>query len=131
MQRRLGWRWFAWICTIVTALNLAAVFLFVPETRFKRLGTASLVNRQAVDRNTSDHEKDAPVHLETADHAGDMIAPREDRQPWFEALGIWLGSDSDEAFLKLLLRPLLLVAYPAVLCGILSCEPQISELAIS
>jgi hypothetical protein len=121
-----GWRWFAWLCAIISGLNFLAIFLFVHETRFNRM-----VDQSGAVREVSDSEKDLPQTIEQKQSPS--VSTSEvvgGKKTFLENLNLWSGT-SNESYFSHFLRPFLLVAYPAVVWGIIACKSSPSQLVFT
>ncbi|KAI0526126.1 major facilitator superfamily transporter [Xylaria bambusicola] len=112
----IKWWWTFNLVSIFCAACLVAVFLFCPETAYRRdasLNTDIGGSAASEDRSTNDEEKRAVgqqgVQVTTTPQ------PARPKKTFAERLALFDGRKTDENFLKLLFRPLPLFAQPAFL----------------
>ena len=137
----LGWQWTFYLIAIFSAVLLPFVFLFVPETAYRR--AAYLNTDMTGDEDTNrrpyretGHELSAetsPVHVHSPNgslekHAGDIESRQLTQSPqgpvpqkisFAKSLLPFNGRKTDENFFKLLLRPIPLFLHPAIIWGCL------------
>ena len=137
----LGWQWTFYLIAIFSAVLLPFVFLFVPETAYRR--AAYLNTDMTGDEDTNrrpyretGHELSAetsPVHVHSPNgslekHAGDIESRKLTQSPqgpvpqkisFAKSLLPFNGRKTDENFFKLLLRPIPLFLHPAIIWGCL------------
>jgi hypothetical protein len=102
----LGWRWHKWIAFIITFVNFLAVLFFVPETRYERkqwAGSPTASNVALEKTATSQTEQVETIPKKT----------------YLQELSLWSGTPSGENLPKMFVRPLPMIAYPAVLFAFL------------
>ncbi|KAK0267211.1 hypothetical protein LTR35_016486 [Friedmanniomyces endolithicus] len=129
----LDWRWHKWIAFIFTAINFVVVLLFCPETRYDRSYIEGVAARnRSVESNlaspVSDEEAGNGVPVEkvvssTAEAKVDYSAFRGEQLPkktWAQDLSLWSGVPKNTNLLELFIRPLPLIAYPAVVFAFIS-----------
>ena len=125
------WRWHKWIAFVLTFFNWLAVLLFCPETRYFR----SKLNNVSADLTTGPadlsraHSDDMAPTEETKEAAttkfkqvADSLPSRQDQIPkktWLQEKSLWSGTPKDTNLLKLFVRPLPLIVYPAVILSFL------------
>jgi len=112
-----GWRWFCWFCAIISGLNFLAIFIFVHETRFNRMPS----NSASVRESGSSDKGFISEHVEKADSSSSSAELSGTKKTFLQNLSLWSGT-SKESYLSHFLRPFLLIVYPAVVWGILSCK---------
>jgi len=117
----LGWNWTYGICAILYGILMVALVLFCPETAYRR--DASL----NIDLGTDDRAEDLTekrIHvLEEKQHKGIEAIERvetnitwsEERHGYWHDLKIFHGRQCDDAFWKVLVRPLMMLVFPQVL----------------
>lgn len=120
IARRMGWQWSFYFLAIFMGLGTLAIFLFVPETAYRRARALNtdFTGKQDlsyVSPSESFHsdEKELQARSEPVDVA------RESRYSFIQRLRIFNGRKSDDSFWKLLLRPFPLYLHPAVVWGCL------------
>ncbi|KAK4158085.1 hypothetical protein C8A00DRAFT_11136 [Chaetomidium leptoderma] len=126
----IGWWWTFYLVAIFCAACLPIVFLFCPETAYRRdtslnldmLGTENPAAAQDTGFKTEDAEKAAsqPVGTNGAANgsANGSAALHPEARPkatFVQSLALFNGRKTDESFWKLLLRPLPLFFQPAFL----------------
>lgn len=122
-----SWRWHKWIAFILTFINFVVVLLFCPETRYYRSGVRTIgASERASDLAGSDDEVASTgagkLGTVTAKEFGDHPALQEEQVPkktWRQELTLWSGVPKDTSLLKLFIRPLPLIVYPAVILSFL------------
>ncbi|KAI4854085.1 MFS general substrate transporter [Aureobasidium sp. EXF-8845] len=122
----IGWRWFCWICTIFCAVNLVAVFFFVPETRFKReltIPTAvdEIITEQTADDKAGSTAEHVELEMQTT-HTITIAQAANSRNTYLQRLSLWSGKSSDSGYLIDFIRPFPLVILPAVFWAVLICK---------
>jgi hypothetical protein len=120
-----GWRWFCWLCAIISGLNFLAIFLFVHETRFNRM-----VDQAGSVHEACDSDKDLPQTIEKPTLSVSTSEVIGQKKTFLENLKLWSGT-SNESYSSHFLRPFLLIAYPAVVWGIIACKPSVPQLAFT
>ena len=117
----IGWKWTFGICAIVFGVFVILVVLFVPETAYTR---APIQERYAdVILRPSDIEKQGDIgdkeastiensHIENSSSA-------EKKDSYLKSLRFISGRYSDAPFWKILIRPVVIFWYPAVLWAFL------------
>ena len=116
-----------WIAFILCAVNWVTVMLFVPETRYARplqaIESDGGIQHRAAPGSTEEHSPlDSPVRKTVRSQSKEMPSspptlPSEQipKKSWRQELSLWSGIPKDTNFLELIIRPIPLVAYPAVL----------------
>ncbi|KAI2619836.1 MFS general substrate transporter [Hypomontagnella submonticulosa] len=126
----LGWNWTYGICAIMFGVWIIVLFLFCPETAYRRdaslntdLGTTPLGDdksgqydstKMKVDSN-SPTAADAEIEVEVIERAAPNGALSEKKHSYWHDLKIYHGRVSDDPFWKVLTRPLLMLVFPQVL----------------
>ncbi|KAH9891545.1 major facilitator superfamily transporter [Xylariomycetidae sp. FL2044] len=125
----IKWQWTFNLVAIFCALSLMALFLFCPETAYRReaalnTDTVSLSPREgAAPGRRSGSERDAgrvatndanPMMVQSSATVSRSTAMPK-RKTWAQSLALFDGRKTDEDFFKLLLRPLPLFMQPAFL----------------
>lgn len=97
----IGWPWTFYFVAIFTAICLPLVFLFCPETAYKRSASLNIdLVSKTEDLNTTNISP-APADIP--------------KRSFIQQLSIFNGRLSDESFFKLFLRPFPLFFQPAVM----------------
>ena len=129
----LSWRWHKWMAFIFTAVNWVVVLLFCPETRHDR---TALSGSMASSPSARSNSVSTPVDEETATaapvektlsassrqmgdhpkHGGEQVP----KKTWLQEISLWSGVPKDTNLLELFIRPLPLIAYPAVIFAFLA-----------
>ena len=113
----------------MTLINWIVVVLFVPETRYDRSqvrsGTASPASGSEPDLESTGNDEavaaaseDKLTKVTTAEKDLDHPAYQQNQVPkktWMQELSLYSGVPKDTSLVKLFIRPLPLIAYPAVL----------------
>ncbi|KAI1077829.1 MFS general substrate transporter [Whalleya microplaca] len=124
----LGWNWTYGICAIIFGVWIVVLFLFCPETAYRRddalntdLGTEQ-DNAEAIAKN---RELKAKYEGEGAEIENVEIAERaaanntscsmEKKRTFWHDLKIYNGRVCDDPFWKVLIRPLMMLIFPQVL----------------
>jgi MFS family permease len=112
-----GWRWFCWLCAIISGLNFLCIALLVPETRYKR--SVPTGNSTA---GVDDHKEPAATSEAIEKVATETRAELTGtKKSFFQDLSLWSGT-GQESLLSHFMRPWLLCGYPAVTWATVACE---------
>ncbi|KAG9234149.1 major facilitator superfamily domain-containing protein [Amylocarpus encephaloides] len=116
----LGWKWTFWICAIFFGIFIFLVVFFVPETAYNRVVPAERV----VDTHlsaTDEEKQEASVDHEEMPSPTSSQAPvpptstLDPKTPYVQTLRFTTGNHYSSApFWKILLRPFVILFYPAV-----------------
>jgi MFS family permease len=115
----LGWNWTYGICACFFGVWTLVLFLFSPETAYRRdslLNTDLGTDDRAAELIHGTEEK--PItnsNVETVERADTDVTVTETRQTWVSELKIFHGRVCDDSFLKVLARPLMMLIFPQVL----------------
>lgn len=113
----VGWSWFVWLCAIISGLNFLAIFFLVHETRFNRIvAESNSVNDDGDSGNIS-----LPQMIEQEEAPDIAVTMMGTKKTWLQNFSLWSGT-SRESYFSHFLRPFLLIAYPAVAWGALTCK---------
>lgn len=114
----IGWPWTFYLVAIFTGLSLPFVIFYVPETAYRRAAylNTDMASTEAV--NTTKDVADGAIELQDGTpHAGSTrsqeIVPA--KMSFKQSLMPFSGRKTDENFFKLLLRPFVLFAHPAII----------------
>jgi len=122
MANTIGWPWSFYFVAIFSAVMLPLLFLFVPETAYRRddklntdMGITVLADNTIAlqDRGMSPGASEAEVEKP----APPTNLPQ--RTSWVQSLRLFNGRKTDESYWRLLLRPFPLFAHPAVFWAVL------------
>jgi len=136
---RDGYQWSFGVCAIFFGILMFAVFFFVPETAYKRPrpaalkppSTATSANEDAskqggAEENVQDVSQtatssDDAATAEKKDIEGSVPAPAavEKKHTYWQELRVFTGRYSYAPVWKIMLRPVVLLFYPAVMWGFL------------
>ncbi|KAI1273310.1 major facilitator superfamily transporter [Xylaria sp. FL0933] len=114
----IKWWWTFYLVSIFCAASLVAVFLFVPETAYRRdasLNTDIGSLRASEDTDGNGEQKMAPRQQQGIPSAATVSQPLARKKTFKQSLALFDGRKTDESFFKLLFRPLPLFAQPAFL----------------
>lgn len=117
----LGWNWTYGICAILYGVWILILFFFCPETAYRRdaklntdLGTSDHAEELAETKMARLEGKDDKIedltHLETSTSEWS-----EPKNSYLYDLKIFHGRQSDDAYWKVLTRPLMMLLFPQVL----------------
>lgn len=129
----LGWNWTYGICAIMFGIWIVVLFLFCPETAYRRdeslntdLGKVSGAGQQA--EQPAQHEspkvkadsrlsgdENIDVEVEIIERANTDASWSEKKHSYWHDLKIFHGRVCDDPFWKVLTRPLLMLIFPQVL----------------
>lgn len=134
----LGWRWHKWMAAIFTGVNWLVVVFFCPETRFVRDEEDDRqfqfpVSDESISRSSEPNSPTADELEKTIGASEKTVAltppgtpPGTFRQTdmvplktWRQQLSLWSGVPKDTSLVKMFIRPLPLIAYPAVIFAFL------------
>ncbi|KAI1351142.1 major facilitator superfamily transporter [Xylaria sp. FL0043] len=114
----IKWWWTFYLVSIFCAVSLVAVFLFVPETAYRRdasLNTDIGSFRTSEDTHRNGEAKMAPGQQQGMPSATTAPQPLPQKKTYAQSLALFDGRKTDDSFFKLLFRPLPLFAQPAFL----------------
>jgi len=136
----IGWNWTYGICACLYGLFIILIFLFVPETVYKRdpaynldLGTTDRTFETLDAKETKGQE---PQHLETTESGGrihtEVLYTGADERPWtfWEEVRPVRGVESDENLLYIIIRPFGMLLFPQVLYGFITYGLSTSWLVV-
>lgn len=124
----IGWEWSFYLIAIFSGILLPFVFLFVPETAFRRDDTLNTdlmgeesASHQASNQHTSgtiNHSGFGDDREDKADHPDRTLRTKHTsplKDTFLQSLLPFNGRKTDESLFKLIFRPLPLFFHPAVL----------------
>ncbi|KAI8959379.1 MFS general substrate transporter [Daldinia sp. FL1419] len=124
----LGWNWTYGICAIMFGVWIVVLFLFCPETAYRRdeslntdLGIRPGIDQGGKDRpvqndGSKPFEADnIEIEVEAIERATTGTSWSEEKHSYWHDLKIFHGRVSDDPFWKVLTRPLLMLIFPQVL----------------
>jgi hypothetical protein len=114
----IKWWWTFNLVSIFCAASLIAVFLFCPETAYRRdaaLNTDMASFGTSDDRSANGDEKMGTGHPEKPMDTTRTTPCRPNKKTFTQSLALFNGRKTDESFFKLMFRPLPLFAQPAFL----------------
>lgn len=121
-----SWRWHKWIAFILTFINFLVVVFFVPETRYDRSGLLEIPSTETVPGSFQNSEEDETVEkiaTNSEKEVSDSMSPERDQQipkkTWRQELSLNSGRPKNSNLMKLFIRPLPLIVYPAVILSFL------------
>ncbi|KAI0811555.1 major facilitator superfamily domain-containing protein [Xylaria sp. FL0064] len=117
-----GWKWTLIWCGILFGILLPLVFLFVPETAYRRQSWEErLIAARANDSNgESPEKKDVKVeHSEKPLVAPETGIQSEKKNSFLQSLRFYSGVYTETPLWKIFARPLVIFWYPAVLWAFL------------
>lgn len=124
----LGWRWFSWLCTILCGILFVAIFFGVPETRFHRILIMPEVQESKPQNHGSQRDDEIlktavaePVESEHLEQSTSATFAGSPRKPYVQQLKLWSGVPK-ENFWAICMRPVFMIAYPAVIWSTISCK---------
>lgn len=124
----IGWEWSFYLIAIFSGVLLPFVFLFVPETAFRRDDTLNtdFMGEHSAPYEASNHRTNATInhsgladdHEDKAEHPDRNFCTTHPSLPkvsFLQSLLPFNGRKTDENLFKLIFRPLPLFLHPAVL----------------
>jgi hypothetical protein len=115
----IKWWWTFYLVSIFCAASLIAVFLFCPETAYRRdaaLNTDTVSFGTEGGRSANNQEKPATAKDAATESANNGASLKfRPKKTFVQSLALFDGRKTDESFWKLLFRPLPLFAQPAFL----------------
>jgi MFS family permease len=120
MTETMFWRWPFYFVAIFAAIFAPLVFLFVPETSYRRkvdtdsISTNNLLLRTAVDPNFDDSKQS-----EDRSDNKSTPTPQRKRDSFVRRLRLFNGRKTDANLIQLLIRPFPLLFHPAIIWGML------------
>lgn len=117
----LGWNWTYGICAILYGVWILILFFFCPETAYRR--DASYNTDLGHEDHTEELNEKKMAHLEEKNEniedinnvETDGIGWSEPKNSYWHDLKIFHGRQSDDAYWKVLTRPLMMLVFPQVL----------------
>jgi len=133
MTSTMGWRWTFYFVAIFSGVLLPLVFLFIPETAFRR---PHYLNTDTTSKDNLAYPQDDPSRIESnqsstelrnTNGAGkrldvserDYQEGRHQKVSFWRSLALFNGRKTDDNVFKLALRPFVLLVHPAILWGML------------
>ncbi|OTA58932.1 MFS general substrate transporter [Hypoxylon sp. EC38] len=128
--QNLGWNWTYGICAIIFGIWIIVLFLFCPETAYRRddslntdLGTGQENMNQITGREdlkkaeggSAGTEDIVEVEIEPIERATTNNTGSEKKHSYWHDLKIFHGRVSDDPFWKVLARPFMMLIFPQVL----------------
>jgi MFS family permease len=122
----LGWNWTYGICAILYGVWIIVLFLFCPETAYRR--DAALNIDQGIDAR-AEHLAEKRAHIDVGekhetidsiDRVETNLTTSEAKHSYWHDLKIFHGRQCDDPFWKVLTRPLMMLAFPQVLFSFLA-----------
>ncbi|KAK5164681.1 uncharacterized protein LTR77_009887 [Saxophila tyrrhenica] len=114
----LGWNWTYGICAVLYGVWILVLFFFCPETAYRRdeayntdLGTTDHTEELAEKRAGLDKSS----KVETIEQVETNTSWSEPKHSYAHELKIFHGRQCDDAFWKVLTRPLMMLIFPQVL----------------
>ncbi|KAK4942089.1 hypothetical protein LTR10_018125 [Elasticomyces elasticus] len=122
-----GWRWFCWLCAILSGINFLAIFFFVEETRFDRTTTPLTVqNSHAVPEKSSPdpqmEQLEKPELCTTEEASPPAVSDSQltgVKKTYIQGLSLWSGV-SEISFFSHFMRPYLMIVYPAIIWAMIT-----------
>ncbi|KAI2615331.1 MFS general substrate transporter [Hypoxylon sp. NC1633] len=124
----LGWNWTYGICAIMFGIWIVVLFLFCPETAYRRddslntdLGTEQdkadqlAVGEVSKAKEGTEASGVGNVEVEMIERSPTGTDWSEKRHSYWHDLKVYHGRVSDDSFWKVLARPLLMLVFPQVL----------------
>jgi MFS family permease len=116
----LGWNWTYGICAVIYGVWILVLFFFCPETAYRRdavlntdLGTHDRTVELVADKAHS-LEKASVDNIERAE-SNTPSSRLEKKHTYWHDLKIFHGRACDDSFWKVLVRPLMMLAFPQVI----------------
>ncbi|KAK3679515.1 hypothetical protein LTR78_001076 [Recurvomyces mirabilis] len=116
----LGWNWTYGICAVLYGVFIPVLFFFCPETAYRRdavfntdQGTEDRAEHLAEEKLARLDEKNETV--ESLDRIETNITWSEPKASYWDDLKIFHGRQCDDAYWKVLVRPLFMLVFPQVL----------------
>ncbi|EQL01545.1 Major facilitator superfamily domain, general substrate transporter [Ophiocordyceps sinensis CO18] len=133
ITQAMGWEWTFYLVSIFTAVTLPAVFLFCPETAYRResrFNIDSIVEMISLDSKHASTGSPTAVDGASARQPGFVSFPTSSamqpignastpKKTFVQSLSLFDGRKTDERYWVLLLRPFPLLLNPAFIWGCL------------
>jgi hypothetical protein len=119
----MGWKWTFGICAIFFGIFIPMVFFFVPETAFIRSPIERRLAGVNIQASVNDKtaETDQKEFSNTSISSPEYTAVNERKDSYIKSLRFMTGKKYTTApFWKILIRPVVIFWYPAVLWGFLN-----------
>ena len=121
-----GWRWFFWLCTIMSGINMVTLWFFFPETAYTRNISGTATGQELEEEHTQENSsKAANVYIDPRATSGKHWF-------WSNIFFIWAHPHRKpipNVFLECV-RPILFLAEPAVLICSLAFGVTLSAVII-
>ncbi|OTA99016.1 hypothetical protein M426DRAFT_16868 [Hypoxylon sp. CI-4A] len=126
----LGWNWTYGICAIMFGVWIIVLFLFCPETAYRRDDSLNIDLGRGRDKSEEVSKDDSKIgkvesertasgnveaEIEVIERAATNNTWSEQKNSYWHDLKIYNGRVSDDPFWKVLTRPLLMLIFPQVL----------------
>jgi len=115
----LGWNWTYGICAILYGVLGVILFLWCPETAYRR---DALLNTDLGNDDRAEHLAEKRIsleekrgHVESIERVETNITFSEEKHMNLRSLRVFNGRQCDDAFWKVLTRPLMMLVFPQVL----------------
>lgn len=117
----LDWNWTYGICAVIYGVWIVVLFLFCPETAYRRSPVldVDLGTEKDIAENTEDN-KPTVNNLEDVETSSSSVNASEAKHSYHHDLKIFHGRVCDDSFLKVLARPLMMLIFPQVLFSLVA-----------
>lgn len=127
-----GWRWYHWLVSIISGIDMLLIFFLLPETNYQRdlhhaLDDARAYNVDDIDEKpthampTTDPKTSSPIHIEQATSSDIFIA-----KPYLQQLKPWSSVSFKTSAYWPLVRPWITMIFPAVSWATLAFSAHVS-----
>ncbi|KIW67166.1 hypothetical protein, variant [Phialophora macrospora] len=132
-----GWRWFHWVLAIFTGVNALLIFLFVPETQYRRDLHKSLDVTMAEDSEIFTEVADFNGKSDVTQTEGGLVREQTTtnqsatqseyvKRTFWQDLKPWSGVRKDVSLFGAFIRPWALFSYVSVIWNVMAFSIHIS-----
>jgi MFS family permease len=112
------WRDYVWVCVGLAGFNVLALFIFYPESNYKRPAHTTTSITMSDESRANLHEGNKPESLRTEDINEDSDNVKAVRKQWKDIWCSFATIDHSTSFLRTTCRPLIMLGCPDVLLAV-------------
>lgn len=117
-----GWRWYYWLVTILAGIDVVLIFLFFPETGYRRNLHTSMDITHAIDDASfqSDEAEQEKIEKLRTVSTGNSTSAYPKKMTLMQELKPWSPVDPDVNIVGAFIRPWAVWAFPSMIWGVLA-----------